>query len=181
MSRTKKEAAEDLTLIIQYRKNGVTWRELANKINAQRDYDISYKNYYQQYMKEFPLSLDQKEIIKMRKEMINAINLEIDELLDSWEKSKEIRVKKQQRGIKTGQTDVAGNEIMSKQELTVQTEQGIGDVSFLVAITKKRERLAKLTGADVPERTFNTNVDLTDKDVIKELEKELRFERKGDS
>ena len=180
--RTKKEMTDDLLLMISLRKRGTTWRAIAVEINNQRSYDLHFLTYYNQYCDELPKTYDKKQIELERRRMVREIYSEIDELWDSWLLSKETRKSRiVEKRYAVGNKDLEdeNDDGVEKTETTVTTEIGIGDPSFLLAITKKRERLARLTGADVPVENVNKNYDMSNANDIKALEKKLDIERRG--
>ena len=117
-----------------------------------------------------------------RERMINGIKLEIDELWDSWLKSKGTKIKRSEKGTSTDEVDGHGNEIFEMgSEVTVTTEINNGDVQYLVAINRLRERLAKLIGADAPEKLESKNIHVVNEEQILEFEKQLKVGGKENS
>lgn len=149
--RTEKELAEDLLLICKYRKQGIGWRTIAQKINNKRDYELSFSVYYTQY--HDAKSSIQREALENKDDLIEAelseINWQIAELMTAWTNS-----------IGT-MTKEATNE---KNGLTITTWEENGDPRYMAEITKLRERRAKLLDLDSA-----TKIKVEDSEALRKL------------
>jgi len=155
--RTEKELADDLVLICQFRKQGIGWRTIAQRINALRDYHLNFSVYYTQY--HTAKSNVQKEALASKDELIEAelseIDWQIDELTKAWNRSIGVKQKTQTKvsgKMNLPEPDETDEGQPPLNDMFVTEWEESGDPRFMAEITKLRERRAKLLGIDSPSK-----------------------------
>jgi len=142
--RVKSERKADKKIIVVMRNEGKTFREITEWINKNRTYNLSHIQVYNDFNNAIKESVSEINLNEELQKQLRFIDFQIEELLDSWFKSKgltKIKTQKISKGNKESK-----NPKNTKQELFEKSFNSPGDVSFMNSINSIYARRDKLLG-----------------------------------
>ena len=150
--RTRQQTAADMAYIEHEVVRGKTFKTIAEELSAMRTYKLSRQQVCYDYKRIAAIWRTEMvaDLHEAKQKDLLGLAAQEAELWASWEKSK-------QEQTRHNAEKVSGGKGGEHNRASIVRESQCGDVAYMEALLKIRERRAKILGFDAPTRLANAD------------------------